>query len=93
VDITLWTKKGGAHMAHKCKRPQSGHQVCAEHMLTKDGLRYRFRKQMQDTFSLEELAEFFKMMNSTMLPADNSIPLDDRPHTLIERIAKGGVAT
>lgn len=80
-------------MAHKCKRPQSGHQVCAEHMLTKDGLRYRFRKQMQDTFTVDELTELHEMMQKTMLPADNAIALDDRPHSLIERIAKGGVAT
>ena len=80
-------------MAHKCKRPQSGHQVCAEHMLTKDGLRYRFRKQMQDTFSVEELVELHDLMKATMLPADNIRPLDDQPHNLIERIARGGVAT
>jgi len=80
-------------MAHKCKRPQSGHQVCAEHMLTKDGLRYRFKKQMRDTFAVEELVEMQELMNATMLPADKSIPLDDRPHSLIERIARGGVAT
>lgn len=80
-------------MAHNCKRTQSGHQVCAEHMLTKEGLRYRFKKQMQDTFSLEELMELRDLMNATMLPADQSVPLDDRPHSLIERIAKGGVAT
>ena len=80
-------------MAHNCKRPQSGHQICAEHMLTKDGLRYRFKKQMQDTFELDELQELFEMMKHTMLPADKTIPLDDRPHSLIERIARGGVAT
>jgi hypothetical protein len=80
-------------MAHNCKRPQSGHQVCAEHMLTKDGLRYRFKKQMQEVFTLEELSEFYELMKATMLPADRAIPLDDRPQTLIDRIAKGGVAT
>lgn len=80
-------------MAHQCKRPQSGHQVCAEHMLTKDGLRYRFRKQMQDTFTVEELTDLYELMQATMLPADKVIPLDDRPQSLIERIAKGGVAT
>jgi hypothetical protein len=80
-------------MAHKCKRVQNGHQVCAEHMLTKDGLRYRFRKQMQETFSLEELTELHELMTHTMLPSDKSIPLDDKPHAVIERIAKGGVAT
>lgn len=80
-------------MAHKCKRVQTGHQVCAEHMLTKDGLRYRFRKQMQDVISYEELLAWKELMDATMLPADNSTPLDDQPHSLIERIAKGGVAT
>lgn len=79
-------------MAHKCKRVQSGHQVCAEHMLTKDGLRYRFRKQMQTIIPLEELQEWHELMNATMLPMDNSIPLDDRPQALIDRIARGGVA-
>jgi len=48
---------------------------------------------MRDTFTVEELVEMQELMNATMLPADKSIPLDDRPHTLIERIAKGGVAT
>jgi hypothetical protein len=48
---------------------------------------------MQDTFTLEELLEFQEMMKHTMLPADKVIPLDDRPQTLIERIARGGVAT
>lgn len=80
-------------MAHYCKRIQAGHQVCPEHMLTKDGLRYRFRKQMQDAFPIEELRELHELMTATMLPADTKIPLDDRPHTIIERIAKGGVAT
>jgi len=80
-------------MAHQCKRPQSGHQICAEHMLTKEGLRYRFRKQMQDTFTVEELTDLYELMQATMLPADKSIPLDDRPQALIERIARGGVAT
>jgi len=80
-------------MAHKCKRNQQGHQVCAEHMLTKDGLRYRFRKQMQDTFTLEELTEFKELMEATMLPSDKIIPLDDRPQATIDRVARGGVAT
>ena len=81
-------------MAHKCKRTQTGHQVCAEHMLTKDGLRYRFKRQMQDTFTVEELTELHELMKATMLPSDPSfIPLDDRPQALIDRIAKGGVAT
>jgi hypothetical protein len=79
-------------MAHKCKRVQSGHQVCAEHMLTRDGLRYRFRKQMQTVIPLEELQEWQDLMIATMLPPDNTIPLDDKPHAVIERIARGGVA-
>jgi hypothetical protein len=81
-------------VAHKCKRVQTGHQVCPEHMLTRDGLRYRFRKQMEDVIPFEELMEWHEMMQATMLPADKSfVPLDDRPHTYIEKIAKGGVAT
>lgn len=81
-------------MAHKCKRVQPGHQVCPEHMLTKSGLRYRFRKQMEDVIPLEELQEWHELMKATMLPVgENEVPLDDRPHSLIERIAKGGVAT
>lgn len=79
-------------MAHKCTRTQHGHQVCSEHMLTKDGLRYRFRKQMEDVLELEELQGWHELMLSTMLPKDKFIPLDDRPHSLIERIAKGEVA-
>jgi hypothetical protein len=79
-------------MAHKCKRVQSGHQVCADHMLTRDGLRYRFRKLMQDVLPIEELQEWHELMTASMLPADDIIPLDDRPHALIERIARGGVA-
>jgi hypothetical protein len=86
-------KKGVPVMAHKCKRPQLGHQVCAEHMLTKDGLRYRFKKQMQDTFEIEELQELYDLMRATMLPADKVLPLDDNPQWMIDRIAKGGVAT
>jgi hypothetical protein len=80
-------------MAHNCKRVQSGHQVCSEHMLTKDGLKYRFKKQMSDVISIEELANWHEMMNTSMLPKDRLIPLDDRPHWYIEKIAKGGVAT
>jgi hypothetical protein len=79
-------------MAHKCKRVQSGHQVCAEHMLTREGLRYRFRKLMQDVLPIEELQEWHELMTASMLPADDIIPLDDRPQALIERIARGGVA-
>lgn len=81
-------------MAHKCTRTQPGHQVCPEHMLTRNGLRYRFRKQMEDVIPLEELQEWHDLMKATMLDSDPKIvPLDDRPHSLIERIAKGGVAT
>lgn len=81
-------------MAHKCKRIQPGHQVCPEHMLSRNGLRYRFRKQMEDVVSLEELQEWHELMTATMLPKnDNEVPLDDRPHSYIERIARGEVAT
>lgn len=79
-------------MAHKCKRVQSGHQVCAEHMLTRDGLRYRFKKQMQDVVTLEELQEWHELMTATMLPMDKTIPLDDLPQGVIDRVARGGVA-
>lgn len=80
-------------MAHHCKRVQQGHQVCSEHMLTKDGLRYRFRKQMEDVIPIEELTDWHELMTVAMLPKDKTIPLDDRPHDYIERISKGGVAT
>jgi hypothetical protein len=80
-------------MAHNCKNVQYGHQVCPEHMLTKDGLRYRFRKQMEDVIPMDELNAWHELMTMTMLPKDKTIPLDDRPQILIDRIAKGGVAT
>jgi len=80
-------------MAHNCKRVQTGHQICPEHMLTRDGLHYRFRKQMEDVISLEELTEWHELMKMTMLPKDKSIPLDDRPQAIIDRVARGGVAT
>lgn len=80
-------------MAHHCKRVQQGHQVCPEHMLTKDGLRYRFRKQMEDVIPIEELTEWHELMTVAMLPKDKIIPLDDRPSDYIDRISKGGVAT
>lgn len=77
-------------MAHHCKRLQQGHSVCSEHMLTRDGLRYRFRKQMEDVIPIEELTEWHELMTVAMLPRDKTIPLDDRPHEVIERISKGG---
>lgn len=81
-------------MAHKCKRIQPGHQVCPEHMLSRNGLRYRFRKQMEDVIPLEELQEWHELMKATMLPViDNEIPLDDKPQAFIDRIANKGVAT
>ena len=83
----------GCLMAHNCKHVQSGHQICAEHMLTKDSLRYRFRKQMSDVITVEELTEWHELMLATMLPADKIIPLDDRPHAYIDKISKGGVST
>lgn len=78
-------------MAHACKRVQPGHEKCAEHMLTKEGLRYRFRKQLEDTIDLEELVAWHELMTASMLPSDRIVPLDDRPHWYIEKIAKGGV--
>lgn len=78
-------------MAHNCKRVQSGHKMCPEHMLTKEGLRYRFKKQMSDILTLEELTEWYELMQATMLPSDKLIPLDDRPIEVIEKIARGEV--
>jgi hypothetical protein len=92
VDGPLWIEKEVPAMAHNCKYVQTGHQVCAEHMLTRDSLRYRFRKQMSDIISIEELTEWHELMTATMLPADKVIPLDDRPQSTIDFIAKGGVA-
>jgi hypothetical protein len=60
-------------------------------MLTKEGLRYRFRKQMQDVIPIEELTHWFNIMTASMLPSDGVIPLDDRPAEYIELIARGGV--
>lgn len=78
-------------MAHNCKQVQAGHDVCAEHMLTKEGLKYRFRKQMEDVITLDELVEWHNSMTASMLPSDKIIPLDDRPHAYIDKISKGGV--
>jgi hypothetical protein len=65
--------------------------MCPEHMLTKEGLRYRFKKQMSDILTLEELTEWYELMQATMLPSDKLIPLDDRPNEVIEKIARGEV--
>jgi len=79
-------------MAHNCKRNQQGHNVCAEHMLTKESLRNRFRKQMQDVITIEELTDWHELMLATMLPLEKgTIPLDDRPQKVIDFIARGGV--
>lgn len=72
---------------HNCKRVQQGHTICAEHMLTKDGLRYRFKKQISDVITLEELETWRDLMIATMLPSDKSIPLDDRPQNYIDKVA------
>lgn len=80
-------------MAHNCKRKQPGHQVCHEHILTKDGLRYRFKKQLSDVITIEELTEWFELAQNTMLPADKVVPLDDRPQWYIDKIAKGEVTS
>jgi hypothetical protein len=77
-------------MAHNCTHVQSGHQVCAEHMLTKEGLRYRFRKQMQDTIPLDELTVWYEIMTASMLPVEKgAIQLDDRMQGYIDTVAKG----
>lgn len=80
-------------MAHYCKRVQKGHKSCPEHLLTRDGLRYRFRKYMEDVLSLEEMQAWHDIMQASMLQSDKTIPLDDRPQWYIEKIAKGEVAT
>lgn len=80
-------------MAHKCKRIQSGHKLCPEHMLTREGLRYRFRKQMSDILTIEELTQWHELMEATMLPADRKLTLDDRPADYIDRIARGEVTS
>ncbi len=78
-------------MAHNCKRTQHGQDVCAEHILTRQGLNYRFRKQMQAAFDMSELTAFYETMRASMLPADTGTPLDDRPQWYIDQVAKGWV--
>lgn len=78
-------------MAHNCTYKQPGHKQCAEHTLSKDGVRYRFRRQMQDTVNIDQLREWHELMCATMLPKDHYLPLDDRPQTYIDRVAKGGL--
>jgi hypothetical protein len=81
-------------MAFKCVYKQPGHKVCAEHMLTKDGVRFRFRRQMQDVLSIDELRTWHEIMLATMLPGDKVLPLDDRPQSFIDRVTtKGGAKT
>jgi hypothetical protein len=80
-------------MAHRCPHIQAGSDTCAEHMLAKEGLRYRFRKQLEDTMDLEELVAWHELMTASMLPSDRRVPLDDRPQWYIEKVAKGGVNT
>lgn len=77
-------------MAHNCVNKQPGHKVCAEHMLTKEGIRFRFRRQMQETLEIEELQSWHELMQATMLPRDRALPLDDRPQSYIDRVTKGG---
>lgn len=80
-------------MAHQCKRVQHGQKACAEHILTRQGLNYRFRKQMEAVFDLEELVDFHNTMKASMLPADGTTPLDDRPQWYIDQVARGEVIT
>lgn len=77
-------------MAHNCKRVQNGRTVCDIHLLTKDGLRYRFKKQIQGAIDPDQLAEWKELMQATMLPKEDSVtPLDDRSQSVIEKVAKG----
>ncbi len=78
-------------MAHNCKRVQYGQKACAEHILTRQGLNYRFRKQMEAVLDLEELVAWHELMKSSMLDADDSTPLDDRPQWYIDQVSKGVV--
>jgi hypothetical protein len=77
-------------MNHGCKNKVQGNAVCAEHMLTRDGLRYRFRKQMEAVFPLEELIAMHELMMATMLETEKGvIPLDDRPAKYINQFTRG----
>lgn len=82
-------------MAHNCVRKQQGHKQCAEHMLSKDGIRYRFSRQLRDVIDMDQLQQWHELMLATMLPRSSSdrLPLDDRPQSFIDRVAKGGAKT
>lgn len=80
-------------MTHNCTYKQPGHKVCAEHSLSKDGIRYRFRRQLQDTVDIDQLRQWHELMSVTMLPRDKTLPLDDRPQSFIDMVAKGGAKT
>lgn len=82
--------KGVTRVAHNCVYKQTGHKQCAEHSLTKEGVRYRFRRQMQDTIDIDQLRDWHELMTATMLPRDKALPLDDRPQAYIDAVAKGG---
>jgi hypothetical protein len=80
-------------MAHSCKYIQPGRDSCPEHLLGRDGIRYRFRKQMEDVLTYEEINTWHELMLATMLPSDKIMPLDDRPASYITQIAEGGVSS
>lgn len=77
-------------MAHHCTNKRAGHKQCAEHMLSKQEIRIRFRRQLRDVIGIDQLQSWHELMLSSMLPGDTILPLDDRPHGYIERITKGG---
>lgn len=82
-------------MAHNCTKKQAGHKQCAEHSLSRDGIRYRFSRQLRDTVNVDELWKWHEMMLATMLPRDpkQPLPLDDRPQAYIDHVTKGGAKT
>ena len=79
-------------MGHNCKNIQHGQKVCAEHLLARTGVQYRFRKMLEDILSYEEIAGWHELTTASMLPADKSKPLDDCSQNFIDRISKGEVA-
>ncbi len=67
--------------------------MCAEHSLSRDGIRYRFRRQLEDTIDIDQLRVWHELMLATMLPRDKSLPLDDRSQSFIDNETKGGAKT
>ncbi len=76
-------------MAHKCKHNQAGKDSCAEHILTKEGVRFRFKAQMIDVIGMDQISEWHDLMLATMLPSTKGVPLDDRPQWYIDKVSNG----